>query len=944
MYNDLNYKSVKKQFDKVIDFLQKGDFASADVKKMPQTGYYRAKLDRENRLLFKIGRHNGATFIFALEIILNHAYEKSRFLNGARVDEAKLRAVTTLGQLDPEEAIQLSYINPKVKHFHVLDKILSFDDTQEAVFRASAPLIVIGSAGSGKTALTLEKIKQLKGNILYITLSPYLVENSRNIYYSNNYDNAKQDIAFLSFEEYLGTIELPNGREVTYKDFEGWIWRYMQAYKIKDPYKIFEEFRGVITGSVIDKPYLTLSEYLNLGVRQSVYGQKEREQLYGLFLKYLVWLKEGKYHDTNISSYERLEKVQPTYDFVVVDEVQDITNVQLFLILKSLTNPANFILCGDSNQIVHPNFFSWSNVKTMFYEQDLKGKLTRILHTNYRNTPEVTNIANQLLMVKNSRFGSIDRESTYLVKSNSTNEGVAEFYEDKDKVKKDLNRRTSKSARFAVLVMRNEDKAEARKYFNTPLLFSVQEAKGLEYENIILYNFISNNQQEFRELCNGVTKADLEEDLKYARGRDKSDKSLEVYKFYVNSLYVAITRAVKNLYVIESARKHELLELLGLTDFKQKVGIRDQTSSLEEWQKEARKLELQGKTEQADDIRKNILKVEEVPWEVITTDKLEELKERGLDPNNYNKKAKDLLYEYALMYYETSIFPQLIQLKYRKAESWERDGVSRIERKYHDFYKDNVKSIETKVRKYGPDFRTEYNLTPLMMSSLGGSLKCLDFLLENGAKTHYRDNLGRQAFQITLLKSYQDKKYASNILDQVYDKIRPKSLRVKVHRRLYILHPRQMEYFMFNYMVALLQEIISNKGAHDAPGFQTADFLKSIEHYSHKIMPDYRKKRSYVSSFLSKNEAYRQGNYNKHLFMRIMHGYYLINPILEVENDQGEWTNIYDLTRVLEQKDGVHSNFNILVKHITKAKKDLTTRYEVEYEMKLKGNEVAVNS
>ena len=902
LYNNLDYKTVKKQFDKVVDFLQKGDFKSAEVKKMPQSGYYRAKLDRENRLLFKIGEYAGETYIFVLEVILNHAYEKSRFLNGAAVDESKLQPLPAAEKADAADRQKVAYVNPDLRHFHILDKIISFDATQEQVFSAPVPLIIIGSAGSGKTALTLEKIKTLRGKILYITLSAFLVENSRNIYYSNGYDNEKQEIDFLSFQEYLGTIELPQGREVTYRDFEAWIWRYKQAYKIKDSYKIFEEFKGVITGSVVDKPYLSREEYLGLGVKKSVYSDKEREQIYDLFLKYIEWLAEGKFYDTNISSYERIEKTEPIYDFIVVDEVQDITNVQLFLILQSLLVPTNFILCGDSNQIVHPNFFSWTNIKTMFYKHDLKGKLTRILHTNYRNTPEVTAIANQLLLVKNARFGSIDKESTYLVESNSASEGVAEFYEDKPKVKQDFNRRTGKSAKFAVLVMRNEDKAEARKFFNTPLLFSVQEAKGLEYENIILYNFISGNQQEFRELCSGVTKADLAGDLKYARAKDKTDKSLEVYKFYVNSLYVAITRAVKNLYVIESARKHDLLDLLGLTDFKQNVGLKDQSSSQEEWSQEARKLELQGKKEQADEIRKNILRTTEVPWEVITADKFTELKQQALDPDNYNKKAKDLLYEYALMYYETNVFSRLIELKYRKAESWERDGISRIERKYNDFFNDKLKNVQNSIRKYGLDYRTEYNLTPLMMSTLGGSLDIINFLLAAGANTKLRDNLGRQAFHIALLKSYQDEKYAAKILGKVYHKLKPAGVRVKVRNKLIKLSPQQSEFFMFNYMFALLREITTFKIQSDMPGFETADFLKTYEHYADSIIPEYRKKRSYISSILSKNEIDRDDKYNKQLFFRIKRGYYIINPILEVENDNGEWENIYDLTRVTELK------------------------------------------
>ena len=35
-----------------------------------------------------------------------------------------------------------------------------------------------------------------------------------------------------------------------------------------------------------------------------------------------------------------------------------------------LETPTAFLLCGDANQIVHPNFFSWSKVKSLFYAQE----------------------------------------------------------------------------------------------------------------------------------------------------------------------------------------------------------------------------------------------------------------------------------------------------------------------------------------------------------------------------------------------------------------------------------------------------------------------------------------------------------------------------------------------------------------------------------------------
>jgi superfamily I DNA/RNA helicase len=241
--------------------------------------------------------------------------------------------------------------------------------------------------------------------------------------------------------------------------------------------------------------------------------------------------------------------------------VQDITTVQLALVLKTLKRPGHFLLCGDSNQIVHPNFFSWSQVKSLFWKDPklAERQELRVLTANFRNGLEATRVANQLLKIKHRRFGSIDRESNFLVQAVGGEAGQVALMPDKDATKRELDQKIRQSTQFAVLVMRDEDKAEARKHFATPLLFSIHEAKGLEYENIVLYRFISDHRAEFSEIVDGVEPADLAVDtLDYRRAKDKSDKSLEVYKFFVNALYVALTRAIRNVYVIESDTAHPL--------------------------------------------------------------------------------------------------------------------------------------------------------------------------------------------------------------------------------------------------------------------------------------------------------------------------------------------------------------------------------------------------
>lgn len=201
---------------------------------------------------------------------------------------------------------------------------------------------------------------------------------------------------------------------------------------VGDGSKVFEEFMGVIAGSSVDKAYLSKEDYLNLGINQSIFSSEQRNEIYNLFQKYTEFLDKENYYDSNIIAYTRTDLVESTYDAVLVDEVQDFTNSQLSLIFKSLKDRSQFLLCGDANQIVHPNFFSWSQLKSFFYnDADLSThNISRILASNYRNTLEVTELANRVLRFKNYRFGSIDKESHYLIESASENHGSVSCLED----------------------------------------------------------------------------------------------------------------------------------------------------------------------------------------------------------------------------------------------------------------------------------------------------------------------------------------------------------------------------------------------------------------------------------------------------------------------------------------------------------------------------------
>ena len=160
------------------------------------------------------------------------------------------------------------YIHPERRDIHLLDKVISFDDAQEAVYRLPPPLIVVGSAGSGKTALTLEKLKHTEGEVLYVTHSAYLAHSARDLYYGHGFEHGGQDANFLSYREFVESLRVPAGRAVEWRDFAAWFARQQQAFKGIDAHQAFEEIRGVITADAAGP--LTRSQYLALGVRQSI--------------------------------------------------------------------------------------------------------------------------------------------------------------------------------------------------------------------------------------------------------------------------------------------------------------------------------------------------------------------------------------------------------------------------------------------------------------------------------------------------------------------------------------------------------------------------------------------------------------------------------------------------------------------------------------------------
>lgn len=287
----------------------------------------------------------------------------------------------------------------------------------------------------------------------------------------------------------------------------------------------------------LDQPLLTRREYESLGRKRAPNFPFDRRDIHGIAEYYQDRLQRSSRFDEidlTRTALQRLEQDDDSfrYDLVICDEVQDFTDMQLALLFRLAANPLRTVLAGDPKQIINPSGFRWAEVRARYYERGLRVPEVVNLSVNFRSVGNIVALANELLKLKRSLVGlasgEIAERWTFRGRPPLLVDGLAE--------PDLLDAMRQAGAGQVVLVRTPAERDRLRAALRSALVFTINDAKGLEFDGVLLWRFAETEGSAARW-------------RRIARGQHLEAAETPRIRHEINLLYVAVTRARNTLVI-----------------------------------------------------------------------------------------------------------------------------------------------------------------------------------------------------------------------------------------------------------------------------------------------------------------------------------------------------------------------------------------------------------
>lgn len=615
-------KVLLEDYARIIQKLVNGEFQAADLDLKKVKGYrvYSVRVNLSDRLLFTKIDLKGKNYFVLLEVIYNHDYQKSRFLKPnvlkhyMELNEAQLTA-----QIDKEiEEINLSadafaflqsqdsfsnYSFSPIEFYKEQFRIRS-ENQQEAVTQ-SFPLVIGGSAGSGKTLIAVAFIAQFiekscSGNLLYITESKELLMQIQSIWQAKPEAQGlcESKVQFKTYAELMQDYVDKALTTVSQAQFIEWLSK--TRYKTWDAKKMYQEMRIIAECS-------SLADYLQLGKRQTLFTE-DRTVLFDICQQYRGYLANNQCIDLSLAV---LEIKKQSYACILSDESQDLSHQQLKT-LYYLAENGQICYFMDSHQSLFDNKSKRPFLLQLIHQSKAKNASSYFeLTCNFRCKPAIVKLANQLICLKNNLTGGIADKLEYpemeAFQEAEGEEGKVLWLESFTPENLAILNQLKNSTAFAI-VTSEKNKAKLRELINTALVFTVEEIKGLEYDFVLVY-------LPFAEAVFQKANKSFKDNnaLTQRKHRAKKGTAQEEYGPPFNKMLTSFTRARHTLFIFQP-KTNDLLTLINYLEtaiHRSRTQLSTitpdlSTMSQQAWEKEREIQALRGNVEQYEKINEDL--------------------------------------------------------------------------------------------------------------------------------------------------------------------------------------------------------------------------------------------------------------------------------------------------------------------------------------------------
>jgi len=473
----------------------------------------------------------------------------------------------------------------------------------------SLPMFINGQAGSGKSTmlaylfvgLLKKKIDdELEGYPLFITYSDRLIDSARKatirLLQSGFDTNARYrefdpSGLFVTWQEFLLELlpsdrraEFPSSKRVTFRDLKaamenrpGTLRPYMSPTRFS-PETIWFVIRSLIKGS-------ESNEIFDPDDYESEVPEQDRlvsvEDFQAIFTREFEWYRRqlesgGLWDDQDLVKAVLDNGASEDNKFrmitaLVVDEAQDFTRCELRLLARQLiyTNYAipdlrdirvPIVLAGDPLQTLSPTGFKWPTIRSAFYSE-LRSMLGEEAHTpefyplqnNYRSKPGVVGFANLVQAWRARLFGlEIKAQGAWSPQDENSFAPRKFTLDDGSRAVEEFTRLLTDT----MTVIPVDEGGEIEFVKNDPILASIypdasetsrpftvvsaSAVKGLEFGKVVLYKFGDHDLPQ----------------ISWESADERDELSAE---YFFNKLYVGVTRATQDLFVVDTVRGSEQL-------------------------------------------------------------------------------------------------------------------------------------------------------------------------------------------------------------------------------------------------------------------------------------------------------------------------------------------------------------------------------------------------